>query len=102
MKTDLGGKVAFITGAAGAIGSAMARLLAGNGAAVVVADVNGDGARAVAASLPHAIAVEFDIRDREAAEAAVEACTAAFGRLDILINNAGVNTFDHRVDIDAF
>jgi 3-oxoacyl-[acyl-carrier protein] reductase/2-deoxy-D-gluconate 3-dehydrogenase len=102
METDLGGKVAFITGAAGAIGSAMARLLAGNGAAVVVADVNGDGARAVAASLPHAIAVEFDIRDREAAEAAVEACTAAFGRLDILINNAGVNTLDHRVDIDAF
>jgi 3-oxoacyl-[acyl-carrier protein] reductase len=102
MKADLTGLTAFITGAAGAIGQAMARLFADNGAAVVIADVNGEGARAVAASLTRAIAVEVDIRDASAVEAAVEACTDTFGRLDILINNAGVNTLAHRVTVDSF
>lgn len=102
MRADLTGKVAFVTGGGGAIGSAMARLMADNGAAIAVADVNGAAASAVAASLPRAIPLVFDIREPEAAEAAVHDCVAAFGRLDILINNAGVNTLDHRVDIDAF
>ena len=102
MRADLSGKVALITGGAGAIGSAMARLLADNGASIAVADVNGEGAQAVASSLPRAVGLVFDIRDRVGCEAAVESCMAEFGRLDILINNAGVNTLDHRVDIDEF
>ncbi|MDQ3558786.1 MAG: SDR family oxidoreductase, partial [Pseudomonadota bacterium] len=79
-----------------------AQRLAANGAAMVVADIDGPGAAATAAELPRAIAVEMDVRDAGAVERAVNATIEHFGRLDILINNAGVNTFKNRVDIDAF
>lgn len=102
MDIDLSGRVAFVTGAAGAIGTATAQRLAACGAAVVVADVNEAGAKELASKLPRAIALTLDIRDEAATMGAVEATLKAFGRLDILINNAGVNTFKHRVDIDAF
>jgi NAD(P)-dependent dehydrogenase (short-subunit alcohol dehydrogenase family) len=102
VRADLGGRVAFITGAAGAIGGAMARLFAENGAALVIADVNGEGARKLADGLPRAIAVTLDVRDRASIAAAVEKTLSAFGRIDILVNNAGVNTLDHRVPVDAF
>ncbi|MCB1489856.1 MAG: SDR family oxidoreductase [Bauldia sp.] len=102
MDVDLGGRVAFVTGAAGGIGRATVRRLADCGAAIVVADINGDGAREVAAELPRAIAATVDIRDQAAIDAAIAATLDAFGRLDILVNNAGVNTFKDRVDIDAF
>jgi NAD(P)-dependent dehydrogenase (short-subunit alcohol dehydrogenase family) len=102
MKADLSGKVAFVTGAAGGIGLAIARCYAANGAAVAIADIAGERARAAAAALPEALAVEMDIRDAAAIERGVAATLAAFGRIDILVNNAGVNTLAHRVDIDAF
>jgi len=102
MKADLSGKVAFITGAAGGIGKAIARLFAENGAAIVVADINRAGAEAAARELPRAIAVEMDIRRPADIDRALADALAAFGRVDILVNNAGVNTLAHRVDIDAF
>ncbi len=102
MRCDLNGRVAFVTGAAGAIGSAIARRLADNGAAVVIADIDLEGAERVAAALPDAIACRADIRSAASAEAAVAACIERFGRIDILVNNAGVNTLAHRVNIDAF
>lgn len=102
MQCDLGGRVAFVTGAAGAIGRAIAERLAANGAHVVVADINLEGAEAVAQSLPSALAVKVDIVSRDSAEAGVAAAVDRFGRLDILINNAGVNSLKHRVTIDAF
>ena len=102
MRVDLSGRVALVTGAAGAIGSAIARRLADNGASVVIADVNLDGARAFAAELPSALAVHVDISDEHSAQAGVAETIGRFGRLDILVNNAGVNSLAHRVNIDAF
>lgn len=102
MRCDLSGKTAFITGAAGAIGSAIAKRLADNGASVVVADINRAGAETIAAALPNAMACAVDIRDPATIDAAIEATLERYGRLDILINNAGVNTLAHRVNIDSF
>jgi NAD(P)-dependent dehydrogenase (short-subunit alcohol dehydrogenase family) len=102
VRCDLEGRVAFVTGAAGAIGSAIARRLAANGAAVVVADIDAAGAEVMAAELPGALAVAVDIRDPQSVDEAVAATTARYGRLDILVNNAGVNTFANRVTIEAF
>jgi 3-oxoacyl-[acyl-carrier protein] reductase len=102
MRCDLGGNVAFVTGGAGAIGSAIARRLAENGAQVVVADINLAGAESVAAGLTDALACPVDIRSEVGVSAAVAATMARYGRLDILVNNAGVNTFAHRVNIDSF
>lgn len=102
MKSDLSGKTALVTGAAGGIGRAISRLLADNGAAIVVADIDGAGARTAAAELPRAVAVAMDIRDESAADRGVAAGIEAFGAIDILVNNAGVNTLAHRVDIDQF
>jgi NAD(P)-dependent dehydrogenase (short-subunit alcohol dehydrogenase family) len=93
----LDGKVAIVTGAGGrgnSIGRAYALGLAGAGAAVVVADINEDGAKAVAeeitASGGKALGVRVDITDPESARAMVAAATAAFGGVDILVNNAAL------------
>jgi len=102
MKVDLEGKVALVTGAAQGIGAAIAAGLARNGAAVAVADIQGDKARATAAGLPDAVALAMDVRDGGAVERAVDATLARWGRLDILVNNAGVNTLAHRVTVEAF
>jgi 3-oxoacyl-[acyl-carrier protein] reductase len=102
MQCDLGGKVAFVTGAAGVIGRAIASRLAANGAAVVVADVNFAGAQAVSSGLDRSMACAVDIADTASIEAAVAGTLDRFGRLDILVNNAGVNTLAHRVNIDQF
>jgi len=102
MKADLSGKVALVTGAAGGIGYAIARLFTRNGAAIVIADIDGERARSAADALPRTIAVEMDVRDQAAINRGLEQALAAFGRVDILVNNAGVNTLAHRVDIDAF
>lgn len=102
MQVELNGRVALVTGAAGAIGRAIARRLSDNGASVVVADINREGAEAYAATLPGAMAAVIDISSRDSAEAGVAETIARYGRIDILVNNAGVNSFVHRVNIDSF
>jgi NAD(P)-dependent dehydrogenase (short-subunit alcohol dehydrogenase family) len=90
----LQGKVALVTGGASGIGRATALLLASEGAAVAVADLHGEGARAVARLASdaggRAIAVECDVSDSAQAKATVERVESGFGRLDILFNNAGI------------
>jgi len=88
---QLQGKVAIITGAASGQGAAEARLFAAEGARVVVADVNAGGGSAVAAAIgDSALFVPLDVADEASWAALVEQTLAAFGKIDILINNAGV------------
>jgi NAD(P)-dependent dehydrogenase (short-subunit alcohol dehydrogenase family) len=93
----LDGKVAVVTGAGGrgnSIGRAYALGLAAAGAAVVVADLNGEGAKAVAEEIKaaggQAIGVAVDIADPAAVKAMAGAAVAAFGGVDILVNNAAL------------
>ena len=102
MKVAMDGRVVFITGAAGGIGSAMAHAFAANGARVAAADLDGPGAEALAAILPDAIGLPMDVRNSQTIEAAMAATLARWGRLDVLVNNAGVNTMEHRVHLDEF
>lgn len=91
------GKVAIVTGAGGrgnSIGRAYALGLAHAGAAVVVADLNEDGAKSVAeevvAAGGRAIGVRVDVADPQSAQAMVAAAVDAFGGVDILVNNAAL------------
>jgi NAD(P)-dependent dehydrogenase (short-subunit alcohol dehydrogenase family) len=102
LQVDLAGKVALVTGAAGAIGGAIARRLAENGASVVVADINVEGAEAMARALPDAIACAIDIGNLDSVAKGVERTLDRYGQIDILVNNAGINTHNHRVNIDIF
>jgi 2-hydroxycyclohexanecarboxyl-CoA dehydrogenase len=87
----LHGATALVTGGASGIGAATARRLAAEGARVVVADINEDGAGAVAAELDGGVAVAMDVADTAAVRAAVASATEAAGPIDILVNNAGTD-----------
>lgn len=102
MRCNISDKIALVTGAAGAIGNAIAKRLSENGAAVVVADIDEEGAERVAAELSNAMACALDIRNAQSVDSAIAMVTERYGRLDILVNNAGVNTLAHRVTIDEF
>ena len=85
-------KTVIITGAGGGLGEGIARVCHDEGANVVVADVRGDAAQSVAQSLgERALAVACDVRDEAQLENLVSATTEKFGRIDGLVNNAGVN-----------
>jgi citronellol/citronellal dehydrogenase len=100
LQPDLSGRVAFITGASRGIGKAIALRLARQGADIVIAAKSEqssellpgsihDAAREVEALGRRALAVKTDVRFEDQVQAAVEAAIERFGRIDILINNAG-------------
>ena len=95
---ELAGRVAIVTGGASGIGRATARVLAQRGAHVVVADLNGDGARDVAGELVdahglrRAIAVDADVTDEGAMQRMVREAVLAYGGVDILVASAGLAT----------
>jgi NAD(P)-dependent dehydrogenase (short-subunit alcohol dehydrogenase family) len=83
-------KVALVTAAAQGIGAAVARRLADEGASVVVTDLQEEKAREVADSIgPQAVALRVDVTNRDDVDAAVATAVERFGRLDVLVNNAG-------------
>ena len=87
-------KVAIVTGAAQGIGQAYAEALAREGASVVVADLNLDGAEGVAKQIVAdggaAIAVPVDVSDEDSAKAMADRAVAEFGGIDYLVNNAAI------------
>jgi 3(or 17)beta-hydroxysteroid dehydrogenase len=87
------GKVALITGGASGLGAADARMLVAEGAKVVITDVQADLGRKVAASLPDALFLEHDVRDEGQWCDVVAQTVARFGKLDVLVNNAGLVRF---------
>jgi 3-oxoacyl-[acyl-carrier protein] reductase len=87
-------KVAIITGAASGFGEGMAKRFAEEGAKIVVADVNAKGAERVAEEIgANAIPVTTDVSQRSEVDEMVYAAKSTFGRVDIMVNNAG---FTHR------
>jgi NAD(P)-dependent dehydrogenase (short-subunit alcohol dehydrogenase family) len=91
---SLDGKVAVVTGGASGIGAGIGRALARAGAHVVVADLDRAAAEVTAAELGalgvRAPAVGCDVRERASVEALAEHAWGAFGRVDVVVNNAGV------------
>jgi len=91
-------KIAFVTGGAGGIGSATCRRFVSDGAHVVIADLNLEGAQKVAAEINEqygegrAIAVKMDVTSEEQVQAAFDQTALNYGGVDIIVNNAGLAT----------
>lgn len=103
-KTQLTNKVALVTGGGSGIGRACALVLAQKGASVLVSDINLEAAQQVADEIiaqgGKAVANKCDVSNIEQAGAMVEAAIAAFGALDIAVNNAGI--LGNELSIDEY
>jgi NAD(P)-dependent dehydrogenase (short-subunit alcohol dehydrogenase family) len=92
---DLDGLSAIVTGAAHGIGAGIAGVLASEGARVAVTDIDAGGAQAAAGQIgangAEAIGVEHDVTSASSCAAVVEATRDAFGKVDVLVNNAGIS-----------
>jgi ketoreductase RED2 len=100
--SDLQGRVALVTGSSSGIGAAIAVMFAELGARVIVNSASsvGEGQR-LAASLPDALYVQADIADPEDATRLVASTVERYGRLDIVVNNAGTTAVIPHHDLDA-
>src|SRR5438034_10406713 len=96
MRCSFENNVALVTGAASGMGLATAKAFAEAGAAVALADVNGDGARAAAHALVaaghKALGIRCDVADLAEVAAMVKQTVSTLGRLDMAFNNAGVQS----------
>ena len=92
--SDFEGKCVIVTGGASGFGQAMSEKFAAAGASVVVADLNIEGADAVAGTLPRAIAVQVDVAEEDQNEHLASAAVEAYGKIDVVCANAGI---PHRV-----
>ncbi|VTS01107.1 short-chain dehydrogenase : Short chain dehydrogenase family protein OS=Mesorhizobium huakuii 7653R GN=fabG20 PE=3 SV=1: adh_short_C2 [Gemmata massiliana] len=102
MKCDLNGTVSLVTGSARGIGQGIADRLARNGSVVYYTDLVFAEAQAAASATPNGRALKLDVTKPAEIASVVQQITAECGRLDVLVNNAGVNTMAHRVTIDSF
>ena len=105
MSGRIAGRVALVAGAGGGIGGAGAEGLAREGAAVLCADIDAAAAEATAGRIREAggraSAKTLDVRDRAQVEAAIAAAVGEFGRLDILLECAGISHRGNFLDLDA-
>ena len=94
MSRDLEGRSIIVTGAGRGIGETMARGLAAQGGALVIADINGEAAEAVASSIRDsggkAVGVSADVSDRKSVKGMIAKAVEANGKLDVIFNNAGI------------
>jgi 2-hydroxycyclohexanecarboxyl-CoA dehydrogenase len=95
----LDGSIALVTGGASGIGAATARRLAAEGARVAIADIDLEGARAVASEIS-GVGVEMDVADAASVRNGVAAAVEHFGPPDVLVNNAGTDRFAFFVNTD--
>ena len=97
-------RVVIITGGAGGIGAAACRAIAAEGGKVVVADLNAAAARVVADEITadggSATSVAVDVTDRSQVQAMIQTSVEAFGSLDVIFNNAGMNRPRSFMDVD--
>jgi 3-oxoacyl-[acyl-carrier protein] reductase len=100
---DLAGRVALVTGASSGLGARFARVLAANGAAVVLVARRADRLAAVRADIEagdgRVLAIEADVLDRAAMRAAYAAAERAFGTVTVLVNNAGIVHGDRALEL---
>ena len=104
MKVDLKGRVAVVTGAAGAIGQATALMLAENGAAVAVNDLHDPEATCAAIRQHGGKAKGYiaDVANVSSVDSMISAIESDLGPIDIMVNNAGINVGKNRVPIHEF
>jgi NAD(P)-dependent dehydrogenase (short-subunit alcohol dehydrogenase family) len=98
----LDGRVAIVTGASAGLGARFARVLDGAGATVVVTARRADRIEQLAAELTDALAVPADLADADGARVIVDTTLERYGRIDVLVNNAGMSIINPDAEVEEF